>query len=80
MGLSRWHNKFFILPYISINVEKGSPDVGFELGWLRWSAEYIMNRENKEAVDNFYCELEGNFAHDNCKNQCKQCDDEYQKW
>lgn len=42
MGISKWHNKFFIFPYFSINVEEGNPEVGFEIGWLKWSAEYIM--------------------------------------
>jgi hypothetical protein len=44
MGLSNWHNKFFIFPYVSINVEEGNSEIELEIGWLKWSVDIKLRR------------------------------------
>jgi uncharacterized protein YdaU (DUF1376 family) len=35
---------------------------------------------NKPVVSNqFYCELDGNWAHQRCKEQCNHCKEEFKK-
>jgi hypothetical protein len=74
MKISKWYNKFFIFPYISINIEY---DSGIEIGWLKWSIEYIWKKSKNEIEtddDGFYCEVNCDFVYMKCSNQCASCE------
>ena len=47
---------------------------------LKWLFGCKKPTLNKPAVSNqFYCELDGNFAHERCKKQCNHCSKEWGK-
>ena len=49
--------------------------------WNMTKRFFTKSHDSISIVNNiFYCELDGNFAHDRCKEQCNHCKEEFDSW
>jgi hypothetical protein len=61
-----------IIPAVNINFHSG---ITIEFEWLCFGLYFrrVDNKVRKTIPPLFYCELDGNFAHRKCEEQCKHC-------
>lgn len=54
------------------------------MGWFKKLCKQIFvcktKKLDKSVNNSFYCELDGNFAHDKCKEQCNHCNKEVENF
>ena len=77
----KYINEF--IKYKEYKCEKAIYRVNDNCGNTYYSDEYVNWLEEQlhihDVSNQFYCELDGNWAHQRCKEQCNHCKEEFKK-